>query len=136
MVQVNQEKQVILSHIPLEPLHPLREIRGPLEALLRSEIVAQGDPEDYLHVTLTDELEPENANAKLRAVYPNLMKLDFDNSRTRQEELRLCPGDGEESPSLMDLFAEFYRRQNGRELDTLSQALVEETLDTVGGGNL
>lgn len=36
----------------------------------------------------------------------------------------------------MDLFAEFYRRQNGRELDTLSQALVEETLDTVGGGNL
>lgn len=136
VAQVNQEKRVILSHIPLEPLHPLREIRGPLEALLRSEIVAQGDPEDYLHVTLTDELEPENANAKLRAVYPNLMKLDFDNSRTRQEELRLCPGDGEESPSLMDLFAEFYRRQNGRELDTLSQALVEEALDTVGGGNL
>lgn len=100
---------------------------------MKAEIVSQGDPEDYLHVTLTDELEPENAQNRLRAVYPNLMKLDFDNSRTRQEELRLRTGGEEEMPSLEALFAEFYQRQNGRELDELSQALVEETVDAVGG---
>ena len=85
-------EQIAVSQIPLKPLHPMREIRGPLNALLAPEIAAQGDSEDYLHVTLTDEQEPENANSRLRAVYPNLMKLDFDNSRTRQEGLLLCPG--------------------------------------------
>ena len=133
VVQVEEERQVTLSQIPLEPLHPLREIRGPLEALVAPEIVEQGNVEDYLRVTLTDELEPENANARLRAVYPNLMKLDFDNSRTRQEGLLLCPEEELEEPSLTALFADFYQRQNGRALDPLSQALVEEGLDAVGG---
>lgn len=133
VIQVEEEKRIMLSRIPLAPLHPLREIRGPLEALLKPEIVTQGDPEDYLHVTLTDELEPENANARLRAVYPNLMRLDFDNSRTRQEGLRFGPEEGEEPRSLPALFAEFYQRQNGRELEVLSQELVEEVLDAVGG---
>ncbi|MDY4953728.1 MAG: exonuclease SbcCD subunit D C-terminal domain-containing protein, partial [Candidatus Onthomonas sp.] len=133
VVQVEDGKQITLSRIPLEPLHPLREIQGPLEALLKGEIVAQGDPEDYLHVTLTDELEPENAQTRLRAVYPNLMKLDFDNSRTRQEELRLRTDTEEKMPSLEELFAEFYQRQNGRELDEQSKALVGETLDAEGG---
>lgn len=42
------------------------------------------------------------------------MKLDFDNSRTRQEGLLLCPGEAMEQPSLEALFADFYQRQNGR----------------------
>lgn len=133
VVQVEPGEQIAVSQIPLKPLHPMREIRGPLNALLAPEIAAQGDSEDYLHVTLTDEQEPENANSRLRAVYPNLMKLDFDNSRTRQEGLLLCPGEAMEQPSLEALFADFYQRQNGRALEPLGQKLVEEALRAVGG---
>lgn len=133
VVQVGEGRQLTLSHIPLEPLHPLREIRGPLEALLAPEVVDQGNPEDYLHVTLTDELEPENANARLRAVYPNLMKLDFDNNRTRQEGLLLCTEERLEQPSLTSLFSDFYQRQNGRALDSLGWELLEEAVEAVGG---
>lgn len=133
VLQVEAEGPVTASQIPLTPLHPLREIRGPLEVLLSPDIVAQGDPEDYLHVTLTDELEPENAYARLRTVYPHLMRLDFDNSRTRQEGL-LLPGEEEAEQLAPDLlFAEFFQRQNGRELEEERRALVAELLASAGG---
>ena len=136
VIHVEPEGPVTTSQIPLKPLHPLREIRGPLEKLLSPEIVAQGDPEDYLRVTLTDELEPENANSRLRAVYPHLMRLDFDNSRTQQEGL-LLPGEDETEQLTPDLlFAEFFQRQNGRELEEERRTLVAELLAEAGGETL
>lgn len=132
VVEVAQNKEITVSQIPLQPRHPMREIRGPLNDLIRPEIAAQGNVEDYLHVTLTDELEPENANARLREVYPNLMKLDFDNHRTRQESF-LCGGDESQSLSIKELFDAFYEQQNGRELDALARGMVEDVLKALGG---
>ena len=39
--------------------------------------------EDYTHITLTDEEDIPDAIGKLRTVYHRLMKLDYDNRRTR-----------------------------------------------------
>ena len=124
-IQVDAPHTCSISTIPLTPLHPMRELRGPLEELLKPDIVAAADPEDYLRVTLTDEREPENAASRLRAVYPNLMRLEFDNRRTRQSELQLDE-DWEEELSLEGLFAEFFEKQNGRALEPESQTLLEQ----------
>ena len=40
--------------------------------------------DDYLHITLTDEQDVPDALARLRVIYPNLMRLDYDNLRTRK----------------------------------------------------
>ena len=125
VIQVDAPHTCSISTIPLTPLHPMRELRGPLEELLKPDIVAAADPEDYLRVTLTDEREPENAASRLRAVYPNLMRLEFDNQRTRQSELQLDE-DWEEELSLEGLFAEFFEKQNGRALEPESQTLLEQ----------
>ena len=125
VIQVDAPHTCSISTIPLTPLHPMRELRGPLEELLKPDIVAAGDPTDYLRVTLTDEREPENAASRLRAVYPNLMRLEFDNRRTRQSELQLDE-DWEEELSLEGLFAEFFEKQNGRALEPESQTLLEQ----------
>lgn len=132
VVEVAQNKALTVSQIPLQPRHPMREIRGPLNDLARPEIVGEGNREDYLHVTLTDELEPENANVRLRGVYPNLMKLDFDNHRTRQESF-LCGAEESQALSMKELFYAFYEQQNGREVDALACEMVEDVLKTVGG---
>ena len=42
--------------------------------------------DDYLHITLTDEQDIPEALARLRVIYPNLMQLDYDNQRTRQQQ--------------------------------------------------
>ena len=39
---------------------------------------------DYLQITLTDEEDVPGALQKLRTVYPNLMRLEYDNKRTRE----------------------------------------------------
>ena len=125
VIQVDAAHTCSISTLPLTPLHPMRELRGPLEELVQPDIVAAGSPEDYLRVTLTDEREPENAASRLRAVYPNLMRLEFDNRRTRQGELQLDE-DWEEELPLGALFAEFFVKQNGRALEPESLVLLEQ----------
>ena len=125
VIQVDAAHTCSISTLPLTPLHPMRELRGPLEELVKPDIVASGSPEDYLRVTLTDEREPENAASRLRAVYPNLMRLEFDNRRTRQGELQLDE-DWEEELPLEALFAEFFEKQNGRALEPESLVLLEQ----------
>ena len=42
--------------------------------------------DDYLHITLTDEQDIPEALARLRVIYPNLMRLDYDNRRTQTRQ--------------------------------------------------
>ncbi|MDR0378678.1 MAG: exonuclease SbcCD subunit D, partial [Candidatus Accumulibacter sp.] len=83
LVELRQKGELAVTRLPLSPRHDLREIKGRLDVLLSEEIVAQADREDYLHVVLTDEEEIVDPMGKLRGVYPNVMALDFENSRTR-----------------------------------------------------
>ena len=47
------------------------------------EILSGMQVEDYLHVILTDEEDVPEAMGKLRTIYPNLLKLSYDNLRTQ-----------------------------------------------------
>ena len=70
---------------------------------------------DYLHITLTDEEDIPDAVGKLRVIYPNLMKLDYDNRRTRSRAVVGGAEDVEEKTPL-ELFGELYEKQNGMPL--------------------
>lgn len=117
--------------VPLEPLHAMREIRGPLDALTAPDVVDAAPADDYLHVTLTDEEPPADALAQLRASYPNLMVLDFDNARTRAAGVqgRLADPSAEKSP--LEHFRDFYELQNGRALTPGQERLVAAELNAV-----
>lgn len=130
LVTLGAKGEVGIELLPLAPLHDLRELRGPLAALTDPANVT--GPEDYLHVTLTDEEELIDAVGRLRAVYPNLMKLDFDNRRTR------APGGATaakqaEHRSLEELFGEFFEMMNGGPMSERQQALFDGTLQEIGG---
>lgn len=121
--------EIEISHIPLHPRLDLREIRGPIEELLRPEVAQAANPMDYLHVTLTDEKEILDAIGRLREVYPNIMRLDFsvrDSRSLEQEEIQI------EDKSPAELFEEFFVRQNGREMTEGQRALVAQIWDEGG----
>jgi len=118
--------------IPLRPRRDLRKIRGPLSALLSPEVAGQGNADDYLHVTLTDEDEPLDAMDALRGVYPNVMALAFDNARTRAlAELSTPAPVAQADPQA--LFAEFYTQLNGREMNACQARIVRDLLAKTGG---
>lgn len=117
--------------VPLRPLHGLRRIRGPLDRLVSPEVVGAADPHDYLHVLLTDENPAIDAMARLRDVYPNVMSVAYDNARTRAEGLTMHDAPATDEASPLELFNEFYERQNGAPLSDGQLAVVTEELERI-----
>ena len=85
--------------------------------------------EDYLHITLTDEEDIPDAVGRLKVIYPNLMRLDYDNQRTRAHAWS-AGAETVEKKTPLELFMEFYERQNNqpmkKEQREFSMELIRE----------
>jgi exonuclease SbcD len=128
---MKEKGNVAIRLLPLTPLRDMREIRGPLEQLLRDDVSAQGNREDYLRVILTDEAEIIDPMGKIRSVYPNVMALDFENARTGADISVALPGaDPLERLSPYDLFSEFFLEASGAVMSAEQAQIVRELLET------
>lgn len=114
-VELGKKGDLNVRTLPLVPLRDLREVRGSYMQVTARENYAGTNTQDYLHVTLTDENDVPDALGKLRAVYPNLMKLDYDNARTRGAA-QLTADTSVERKTPLTLFSELYEKQNGAPL--------------------
>ncbi len=123
---------VAVRTLPLAPLHDLRELRGTYEALVsRAFYAGTALQEDYLHITLTDEEDVPDAMRRLGSVYHGLMKLDYDNRRTRAGAgAAAAPADARALPPI-ELFADFFARQNGRPMTDAQRALAGRLIEGI-----
>ena len=115
---------------PLTPLRDLREIRGSYLEVTAKSFYEGRNREDYLHITLTDEEDVPDGAAKLRVIYPNLMRLDYENARTRSRNLP----EGAEEPAAkppLELFEEFYERQNNQPMTEEQIRFSRELMETI-----
>lgn len=127
VVELKEKGSVDLRTIPLKPLHDLRKIRGTYLEVTAKSFYKNRDCEDYLQVTLTDEEDVPDGMAKLRTIYPNLMRLEYDNKRTRSNaEVRAA--ERVEEKSELELFQEFYELQNNQPMTEVQEQFVEELL--------
>lgn len=127
VVELKEKGSVDLRTIPLKPLHDLRKIRGTYLEVTAKSFYENRDCEDYLQVTLTDEEDVPDGMAKLRTIYPNLMRLEYDNKRTRSNaEVRAA--ERVEEKSELELFQEFYELQNNQSMTEMQEQFVEELL--------
>lgn len=133
-VTLGKKGDISVDTIPLVPLRDLREIRGSFDALTSSSYYEHEAREDYLHITLTDEEDVPEALTRLRAIYPNLMKLDYDNTRTRTEtafSLATAP----EKRSPIELFCDFFEMQNGRTPDGTQREYLSALIEKIWEGD-
>ena len=127
VVELKEKDSVDLRTSPLKPLHDLRKIRGTYLEVTAKSFYENRDCEDYLQVTLTDEEDVPDGMAKLRTIYPNLMRLEYDNKRTRSNaEVRAA--ERVEEKSELELFQEFYELQNNQPMTEVQEQFVEELL--------
>jgi len=102
-----QEKgNVQVRLIPLYPLHDVRLIEGKLD-----EIMQMPYSEDYVWITIHDELPPPDAKVTLSVNFPNMMKFSVVNSRTKFD-LDVSAAEAMENKTVAELFSDFYRLQN------------------------
>ena len=128
MAELGPKGDLTLRTLPLAPLREMRELRGEYMTLTSRAFYQQQDTRAYLHITLTDEEDVPDAAARLRVIYPNLMKLEYDNARTRATA-DFSTGAPEDRRSPAELFGDFYAMQNGRPMSDVQRDYVLRLLE-------
>lgn len=132
LVTLGEKGTVSIEKLPFIPVHDMREIKGTLKQLTSQEVLAESDFDDYVHVTLTDEEDIYDVFGKLRAVYKNLMALDFDNARTRAQGAVALAGEVIKEKTTMELFREFFEQQAGCELSPMQEQIMTDIIEKNG----
>lgn len=115
----------------LKPLHDMRKIKGEYDEITLKENYINTDTRDYMHIILTDEDDIPDAIGKLRAIYPNIMKLEYDNARTRSNnKLDIVNRIEEKTP--LDLFKELYELQNNQEVSDEQEKYLRDIFESIG----
>lgn len=113
IVEMREKGNMEIYTRTVSPLHEMREIRGSYAEVTSRANYENTDTKDYVRITLTDEEDIFDAVGKLRVIYPNLMKLDYDNTRTRQNQTVTISGE-EEKKDPLTLAEELFVLQNNK----------------------
>ena len=131
VVELGEKGTTAVRTVPLVPLRDLVELRGTYEEVtFRGFYEGTGWQRDYVHITLTDEEDVPNAVGKLRVIYPNLMKLDYDNQRTRAG-ISLEGAEEVARRSPLELLEEFYEKQNGQPMGEAQRAFARGWMERI-----
>jgi exonuclease SbcD len=133
VVELGKKGSFQLRTIPLTPLHDLREICGSYDEVTVKSFYENTAVEDYLHITLTDEEDVPEAMARLRVIYPNLMKLTYDNARTRSNAVIDGAVDVQKK-SPLQLFGELYEQQNNQPMSEMQSDFMRELIESIWEG--
>ena len=84
--------------------------------------------EDYLWITVHDELVPPDARETLSTNFPNMMKYSIVNSKTKMD-LDILATERMENKTIQELFSDFYRLQNNdQELSDAHRKVIGRVL--------
>lgn len=135
VVELEEKGSLTIRTIPFIPLRDLRELRGSYMEVTARSFYENTNTNDYLHITLTDEEDIPDAIGKLRAIYPNLMRLDYDNRRTRSSlSLEGAADVAQKTP--LALFSELYELQNNQPMSKEQLQFSEELMKKIWEGTL
>ena len=130
MAELDGKGEVGLRTVPLTPKRDLREVKGTYEELMKKENYEGTATEDYLHIVLTDEEDVPDAMRKLKTVYPNVLRLDYDNARTRAAGAMAVPAAMEQRTPL-ELFEALYLQQNNRPMSDEQRAFAAQLMEEI-----
>ena len=122
-------KEVEVKKVPLRPKRDLRHIKGKMEVLLDKKNIT--DTDDLIYATLTDEETISDVMGIFQQVYPNTVKIDYDNSHSRQVE-QVDISDIAGNKSFSELISEFYRLMYGCEISEEELAIMKTAAREVG----
>lgn len=133
VLELLEKGTVKFRTVDLAPKRDMREIKGTYMELTAKNYYDNTAVDDYLRVTLTDEEDVIDALAKLRTIYPNIMRLDYDNTRTKTSG-QIDGISDIETKSPLELFSAFYERQNNKPVSDEQKKFVETLIEKIWEG--
>ena len=135
IIDFKAKNQMEITLHELTPRRDLRKLKGTYSELTLKENYLNTNTDDYVAITLTDELEIPEAISKLRVIYPNIMQLDYDNARTRSNnQLKIDDADVNQKKMPLELFDEFYQLQNNQKLNQNQRQLLKQLIGDIWEG--
>lgn len=130
IVELNLKDDIKVRTVELIANRDWMEIKGTYNELVTKSYYDTFDNNSFMHIVLTDEDDIPDAIGKLRVVYPNLMKLDYDNTRTRSNTI-IDGVETIESKTPLDLFGEFFEKQNNQEMTSEQNDFVNGMINNI-----
>ncbi len=134
LITLGEKGKVDIELIPLEPKRDLRQITGTLDEIMKA---SKGDPnnhEDFIDVILTNENEVMDAMATLRTVYPNVLKITYDNKASRAaENIERLGAVDKKNP--LEIFEAFYKSRIGEDMDDQKKEYIHSLIEKIWGEN-
>ena len=128
---MGKKNDIVVRTIPLIPKHDLRAIHGSYMEVTARTFYQGTATDDYVQITLTDEEDIPDGMQKLRTIYPNLMRLEYDNCRTRKNQ-KVTGTETVEKKSELEYFEEFFELQNNQPMNEEQRKFSEELIRKLG----
>ena len=129
LVEMGEKGKVKVETVPLQPLRDMVQLKGTYMEVSSKAFYESLNTDNYVNVVLTDEEAVPDALGKLRLIYPNIMKLEYQNRRTQLNQ-EIVGALEVEKKSPLQLFMELYEMQNNQEMSEQQQefcsALIEK----------
>lgn len=132
IIDFGKKGDVNVELVSLCPIRDMRIIRGPIDKLLDKEVYSLGNCDDYVCAVITNDDYVIDAFGKLRRVYKNILKLEYDNKRSlSSREVSDEEKVDFSSLSPLELFNNFYYNQNNIYLDSERLELLKGIINNV-----
>ena len=127
VVELLEKGNFRIRAIPLKPLRDMRKLKGTYMEITSLSSYQDTNTEDYVQITLTDEEDIVDGMQKLRTVYPNLMRLEYDNRRTRENQ-EIAGTETVKRKSELEYFEEFFELQNNQPMNEEQRKYSEDLI--------
>ena len=131
VVELGEKGTLEVREIQLKPLRDMRKLKGTYMAITSLSNYQDTNTEDYVQITLTDEEDIVDVMQKLRTIYPNLMRLEYDNCRTRENQ-KVTGTETVEKKSELEYFEEFFELQNNQPMNEEQRKFSEVLIRKLG----
>lgn len=132
IIDFKEKGNIEINLKELIPIRDMREIKGPIEELLKKENYEKGNINDYIKAIITNEETVYDAIGQIRRIYPNTLKLEIRNSKTlnsvEEQNLNL---EKVKKKSELELFSDFYKLQNNIDLDENQKEIIKDIISEV-----
>lgn len=130
IITLGKKGNLDLEFVPLKPKRDIRQITGTFDEIMR---MAKNDPNnknDFIDIILNDENEVLDAISTLRTVYPNIIKLSYDNKATRAAE-NVEKFEGIDNQSPLEIFETFYNSRRGTQMDVEQKNYIKSLIEKI-----
>ena len=116
LVELREKGNISITQLPIKPLRDVRRVYATFELL---DSMPKSD--DFIWLTISDELPPRDWYRRAEEIFPNLVRHDVVNSKTRQDRNHPEARDFRVIFNPQELFCEFYSSQNNGKAPTQAQ---------------